>query len=172
MWDVSVRLRPLRLSDEAVGLEAHAELVSDDFQFLLGWDGTADWDGYVESKHAHARGEGLPPGWVANTFLLAELDGAVVGRVSVRHDLNEELLREGGHIGLGVRPDFRRRGIGTTMLRNALVIARSLGIERALVTCDDDNDASAAMIERVGGQLEDKVEPQEGGVPVRRYWID
>ena len=38
------------------------------------------------------------------------------------------------------------------------MIARSYGVERVLVTCDDDNAASAAMIERCGGVLESIVE--------------
>src|SRR4051794_10992722 len=145
MCDLRVRLRPLRHSDEQVARQAHAELAADDFQFLLGWDEDSAWEEYVNAKHAHASGNELPPGRVPNTFLLAETGGEVLGRVSVRHRLNEELLHEGGHVGVGVRPGHRGRGHGTTMLRNAVVIARSLGVERVLVTCDDDNASSAAM---------------------------
>jgi len=36
---------------------------------------------------------------------------------------------------------------------------------------DDDNIASAAVIERCGGVLEDVIEPEPGAPPVRRYWI-
>lgn len=172
MCDLRLRLRPLRSSDEAVARQAHDELAADGFQFLLGWEDDADWDAYVESKHADAYGKAVPPRWVPNSFLLAEFEGELVGRVSVRHRLNVELLYEGGHIGVGVRPRYRGRGLGTAMLRSAVVIARSLGVERVLVTCDDDNAPSAAMIERAGGKLEDKVEPRDGGVRVRRYWID
>ena len=172
MCVVRVRLRPLRSSDEAVARAAHTELLADDFPFLLGWDERQDWNDYVRLKHAQARGDALPVSWVPNSFLLAETDQHVVGRVSVRHALNDELRHEGGHIGVGVRPQWRSQGLGTAMLESALIIARSLGVERALVTCDDDNAASAAMIERVGGTLENKVEPLGGGVLVRRYWID
>src|SRR4051812_9243687 len=172
MCDLRIRLRPLRISDEQLARQAHAELAADDFPFLLGWNEDSAWDEYVSAKHAHARGNGLPPDWVPNTFLLAESDGEVLGRVSVRHRLNEELLHEGGHVGVGVRPGHRGRGHGTTMLRNAIVIARSLGVERVLVTCDDDNTSSAAMIEQVGGTLENKVEPINGRTLVRRYWIE
>ncbi len=44
--------------------------------------------------------------------------------------------------------------------------ARVLGLERVLVTCEDDNVASARTIERCGGVLEDV---RQG---MRRYWID
>jgi len=172
MCDLRVRLRPLRIEDEAVALAAHRELAVDGFPFLLGWDETARWQNYVVTKHANAVGERLPPGWVPSSFLVAESAGQVVGRVSIRHRLNDELLHEGGHIGLGVRPHYRRKGVGVVMLTHGLVIARSLGVDRVLVTCDDDNAASAAMIERCGGVLHSKVTPIKGSVPVRRYWID
>jgi predicted acetyltransferase len=38
------------------------------------------------------------------------------------------------------------------------------------VTCDDDNLASATVIERCGGVLENIV-PDDGRAPKRRYWI-
>ncbi|MGV8972461.1 MAG: GNAT family N-acetyltransferase, partial [Rhodoglobus sp.] len=63
----------------------------------------------------------------------------MVGRVSIRHKLNAFLAEVGGHIGYGVRPAFRRLGYATQMLHQALELARSLEIERALVTCDGDN---------------------------------
>jgi len=172
MCDLRLRLRPLRIEDEAAGLAAHRELAEDGFPFLLGWDDAASWQDYVKTKHANAIGERLPPRWVPNSFLLAESAGEVLGRVSVRHRLNDELLHEGGHIGIGVRPRRRRQGIGVVMLTQGLVIARSLGVDRVLVTCDDDNAASAAMIERCGGVLDNKVTPMDGGRLVRRYWVD
>ena len=56
-------------------------------------------------------------------------------------------------------PPLRGKGYGTQMLRFALEKARALGIERALVTCDDNNIASARVIENNGGKLADKVKP-------------
>jgi predicted acetyltransferase len=56
------------------------------------------------------------------------------------------------------------------MLEQALVVARAAGVEDVLVTCDDDNAASAAIIERAGGVLED-VRARPDGIGMRRYWI-
>jgi predicted acetyltransferase len=60
---------------------------------------------------------------VPATFLVAEVDRALVGRVSIRHELNAFLADVGGHIGYGVRPRYRGRGFATEILRQALVIA-------------------------------------------------
>ena len=86
------------------------------------------------------------------TFLLAEVAQTVVGRVSVRHHLNDELIVEGGHIGYCVLAPYRRRGYATEMLRQGLVVARAAGVDRVLITCNQDNVASARVIARCGGQ--------------------
>lgn len=88
-----------------------------------------------------------------------------LGRIGIRHRLTPALLEVGGHIGYDVRPSARRRGHATAMLLNALVVARDLGIERALVTCDVDNVGSRAVIERNGGVLEDE---RAGKL---RFWV-
>jgi predicted acetyltransferase len=67
----------------------------------------------------------------------------------------------------------RRRGYATEILRQSLVIARSYGLDRVLLTCDHDNVGSAAVTEACGGVLERVVPSDEAddGVPFRRYWI-
>jgi predicted acetyltransferase len=81
---------------------------------------------------------------------------AYLGRINLRHRLNEHLSEVGGHIGYDVRPSARRRGHATAMLAAALPRAGALGIEKALITCDADNTASRMVIERNGGVLEDR----------------
>ncbi|MBO0922081.1 GNAT family N-acetyltransferase [Cellulomonas sp. zg-ZUI222] len=112
---------------------------------------------------------GLPDGWVPDTFLVADIDGLIVGRVSVRHWLTPALAEAGGHIGYGVLPEHRRRGYATAMLRDALGVARSVGVRDALVTCDDDNVGSLRTIERCGGVLQDVVHGD--GRTTRRYLV-
>jgi predicted acetyltransferase len=63
-----------------------------------------------------------------------------------------------------------RRGYATLILRQSVIIARSVGVDRVLVTCDDSHLGSAAVIERCGGRL-DSVN-DVGVRKVRRYWID
>jgi predicted acetyltransferase len=106
------------------------------------------------------------------TFLVAEAEGQIVGRVSIRHALNAHLAEVGGHIGYGVRPGFRRRGYATAILGQSLAVASSIGLERVLVTCDDDNVGSANVIQNCGGVLENVVAGRDGSVPKRRYWVE
>ncbi len=167
---MSLRLRPLRISDEAEARAAHEELEADAFSFLLDWDPASPWAEYVQQREDHRRGIRVPPGRVPSTFLVAVCGEQLVGRVSVRHELNEFLAHVGGHVGYAVRPRHRGRGHATEILRQALIVARSQGVEDVLVTCDEPNAASAAVIERVGGVLED-VRVDADGVRKRRYWV-
>jgi predicted acetyltransferase len=88
-----------------------------------------------------------------------------LARIAIRHRLTDRLRQAGGHIGYDVRPSARRRGYATMMLREALPIARGLGVTAALLTCDIDNVASRKVIERVGGVLHDRHEDKW------RYWV-
>ncbi|WP_062645730.1 GNAT family N-acetyltransferase [Streptomyces maremycinicus] len=92
-----------------------------------------------------------------------------LGAIDLRHRLNAVLLDVGGHIGYSVRPSARRRGLATWALGAVLPEARALGLDKVLVTCDDDNVGSARTIERNGGVLEDVRATEAGGK--RRYWI-
>jgi len=162
-----VLLRPPRHDDEMTLRRMHAQLLEDGFTFLLA-DG--DWADVLETFRREAHGEDLAPGRVRADFLVAEVDGVVVGRVSVRHTLNDYLREVGGHVGYAVGPEHRRRGYATQMLRQSVARLADLGVDRALVTCDDDNVGSAAVIEACGGVLED-VRTTDDGVRKRRYWI-
>ncbi|MFJ5213759.1 GNAT family N-acetyltransferase [Streptomyces sp. NPDC088354] len=96
-------------------------------------------------------------------------DDRYLGAIDVRHYLNAFLLDVGGHIGYSIRPSARRRGLATWALGAVLPEARALGLDRVLVTCDDDNIGSARSIEHNGGVLED-VRATGAGLK-RRYWI-
>lgn len=123
------------------------------------WASVDGFAAFVDDKLREAVEEPRP-GWVRNTNLwwVEGPAGAeeYVGRMSIRHELTPGLLEVGGHIGYDVRRSRRRRGHATAMLREALHVARDLGIESALITCDTDNVGSRAVIEANGGVLEDE----------------
>lgn len=161
-------LRPPTAADETACRTLHEQLAADGFSFLF--NPQLEWSEILQRCEQEAAGVDLPDGRVPCDFLLADLDGTVVGRASIRHQLNDFLLNWGGHVGYGVGPAHRRRGYATEILRQSVQRLAALGVERVLVTCDDDNVGSAGVIEACGGVLED-VRPAPGEKPKRRYWI-
>ncbi|WP_341926252.1 GNAT family N-acetyltransferase [Nocardioides psychrotolerans] len=103
--------------------------------------------------------------WVPCSFFWITDGTEVVGFLALRHVLNDWLLQEGGHIGYSVRPSRRREGHASRALALSLGEAAAIGIEQALVTCDEDNAGSRGTIEGAGGVLEDSRNGK------RRYWI-
>ena len=126
-----------------------------------------DFAYYLEHLEYKEPQEGLVPD--STFFCFDEKRNLMVGAVNIRHDLNDYLLKYGGHIGDGIRPSERRKGYATEMIRLALEECRKLGLTRVLVTCDKNNIGSAKSIIRNGGILENEV--LEKGVIKQRYWI-
>ncbi|MCC7043808.1 MAG: GNAT family N-acetyltransferase [Acidobacteria bacterium] len=131
------------------------------------------FDRYLEVLEEQERGLNLAPGYVPTTFLFAFAGERIVGRVTIRHTLNDLLQRNGGHIGYVVVPACRRRGHATAILAAALRIAgERYGLRRVLLTVDDDNVGSIRTIEKNGGVFEGMVNGMAGDRPKRRYWIE
>lgn len=130
----------------------------------------ADYRDYAAYSHIHDDpdpGSGFVP---ASTFFCLDTDqNCFVGAVNIRHYLNDALLLCNGHIGDGVRPSQRRKGIATRMIALALDECRRLGIDRVLMTCDKTNIGSAKSIINNGGVLENEI-PFDDSI-VQRYWI-
>ena len=94
---------------------------------------------------------------------------AVLGGIALRTGTNDKVLRL-GHVGYGVRPSARARGVATWVVGEVLPQARTAGLSRLLLVCLDDNVGSIKTIERRGGILEKVVDDGHG--VVRHYWID
>ena len=106
-----------------------------------------------------------PEGRVHCTYYWITEDDEFVGYLALRHTLTPWLLEEGGHIGYAVRPSRRGQGHASRALALSLGPAAALGLDRVLLTCDDDNVASRRTIEGAGGVYEDTRNGK------RRYWI-
>jgi len=130
------------------------------------------FDELVDQIKDYSKGVNLKAGFVPeSTFWLVEGD-EYIGRVSIRHELNENLMRTGGNIGYDIRPSKRGMGYGKEILRLGLEKAKELGLKKVLVTCSVWNPASKKIIEDNGGIFENEVKGGPGKSDVLRYWID
>lgn len=109
----------------------------------------------------------------ATQFILTDTDtGRIYGMLQVRHELNDYLRQFAGHIGYSVRPTERRKGYAKKMLRLALSYCKeTLGLERVLVSCLVENEASRRTILACGGVLEERVFEHIENVWLEKYWI-
>ena len=124
---------------------------------------------YLEHLEVKEASDGKVPD---STFFLLDTErDRLLGAVNIRHYLNDALLKDGGHIGDGIRPSERRKGYATEMIRLALSECKKLGIDRVLMVCDKDNIGSAKSIVKNGGVLENEITDPEGKIE-QRYWIE
>jgi len=126
------------------------------------------FEDFVKKLKDNARGLNLPKGYVPATMFWLIDNDEFIGRLQIRHKLNENLLKHGGHIGFYIRPSKRKMGYGTKMLKLGLKKARKRGLPKVLITCDDNNIGSVRIIEKNGGILENI---ENGNPKERRYWI-
>lgn len=129
-----------------------------------------DFDAYVKhfEKDETDPEEGLVPATVY--FALDVERNIMVGAAQIRHYLNEELRKGGGHIGDGVRPSERRKGYATEIIHLCLEKCKELGIDKVLISCHSSNIGSRKSILNNGGVLEKIVD--DDGEPLELYWID
>lgn len=126
---------------------------------------------YLEQVTNYARGVKLNTDRVPESEFWLVDDGKVVARSKLRHRLTPALEHEGGHIGYDVRPSGRQKGYGTLILKLTLEKAKSLRLDKVLLTCDTDNIASAKIIEKNGGKLSGHAISQKNEKQISRYWI-
>ena len=130
-----------------------------------------DFDEYI--KLTSLREKPTDPRYVPSSLYYAYDDdrNIMVGAVHIRHYLNDNLLKEGGHIGDGIRPTERNKGYGTLLVKLALEECKRLNIKKVLMTCSKTNIASAKTIINNGGILENEIISSDG-ILEQRYWID
>ncbi len=127
-----------------------------------------DFKNYVE--YLKARND-LPDMVPSTTlFCIDQKSNEMIGACNIRHFLNENFMTIGGHIGLGICPEYRGKGHGTTLLALALEECKHIGLSEILITCSSDNISSAKIIMKNGGILEKEI--TFNGIKKQRYWIN
>ncbi|ASA58299.1 GNAT family N-acetyltransferase [Vibrio gazogenes] len=137
-------------------------------------EGKTDFSQYVQRLSEEAAGINLREGYVpCSHFWLVDRSTSILGAIRVRHHIDNDFLAlEAGHIGYDIAPSHRGKGYGKLMLKLALSKAADLGIERVLLTADEDNLASRGVIEANGGEFEKVVMGKVFPGPLVRYWIN
>jgi predicted acetyltransferase len=127
---------------------------------------------YVEKLRGCSDGIGLPAGYVAHTEYWLVDGEKYIGRLDLRHKLNDHLREVGGNIGYDIRPSEREKGYGTQILKLGLEKAKELGLKKVLLTCTDGNTPSEKIIVKNGGVYEDKKFHEGHRVFKKRFWIN
>jgi predicted acetyltransferase/8-oxo-dGTP pyrophosphatase MutT (NUDIX family) len=166
-------LRALSARDEEAFFAGLREWDGEElYWYTFAWKPGMPYAEMLRALENETAGRNLGPGRVPHTMLYAFLDGRIIGRVSVRHALNERLRARGGHVGYAVAPAFRRRGYARELLRMGLEYCRRIGLARVMITCGEGNEPSWKLIERAGGRLEDTAWDEAAGETIRRYWVE
>lgn len=167
-------MRELRLEDAPDAARVHKAMMElDHWEFLLSdYVQDEEFSLYIDRVTSWKDEATVPEGRVASTYLVAVIEGKIAGRLSIRHRLNDFLGLVGGHIGYGVAPEFRGKGVATYMLKYGLEFMKERGEEKVFISCHSENEASRRIIEKCGGEFATLVpHPHENGELYRTYWI-
>jgi predicted acetyltransferase len=140
--------------------------------YTFDWKEGMSFSELLDRLEKNEKGAELPSGFVPNTMLYGFVEDKIVGRLHIRHKLNDHLRFRGGHLGYAVAPNSRGQGYATEMLQQGLKECHGLGLEKVLITCGDKNRPSWKVIENVGAYdytLSIDLEAREN---LRRYWIN
>lgn len=166
-------LRELNANDENVFFEGLKDWQDEDLSwYTFVWRPGMSFNEHLEILSKNKDKNQLAQNRVSSTMLYAFVGSKIIGRLSVRHELNHSLLERGGHMGYSVSPLQRNKGYATEIYKQGLLFCKNLGLEKILVTCGDKNIGSWKVIEKFSAHLENRFFDQQKDEYVRRYWIN
>lgn len=116
-------------------LNSYIEAYNEDVNFRAGMDEClCPHETVIETACKYRNGIDIPPECVPSSMLWLVTDNEFIGCTDIRHYLADRLFLSDWHIGYEVR------------------------FSKLLVTCDEDNFASARVIEKNGGIWENTLE--------------
>lgn len=117
----------------------------------------SDFAALLEKLADFKAGSNLPDGYVPSTTLWLVNDSELLGVTNIRHYLNENIKYCGGHIGLGIRPSYRGKGLGKLLMQQSIQYLKQQGVAPIHIHCYRDNLASASCIISNSGVLESEI---------------
>ncbi|MBP0967614.1 MAG: GNAT family N-acetyltransferase [Oscillospiraceae bacterium] len=115
-------------------------------------DRTENYESWLLNVTANTAPETVSPDWVVtDTFFAFDSSDTLVGIIDLRHTLNR-FLKDFGHCGYSVRPDARRRGYASEMLRQICAYAKKAGMTSLQLSVMRDNVPSVRTIRSNGGE--------------------
>lgn len=118
-----------------------------------------------------SQGINIPEGFVPSSTYWLIKNHEIIGVSNLRHYLNDRIQYCGGHIGLGIRPSYRGRGFGNTLMALTIHEAHKKGIKEIHIHCHKSNQTSARMIISQGGVLVSELEGDESTDTIQRYVV-
>jgi len=100
----------------------------------------------------------------STAFIVAEVGNRIAGYIMCRieHGFSDikriKFIRKGHIISIAVLPDFRRVGIASGLVRNALDALRQLSADECFLEVRSTNDAGIKLYERLGFTLARRVQ--------------
>ncbi len=168
-----LELRELTIEDESAFINGYEDWKNEDitwYSFI--WKPGSDYKEHLKQLVDCKDKSKLAENRVPSTMLYAFVNDEIVGRLSIRHELNNSLLERGGHIGYSVSPRLRGNGYATEIFKQGLIYCNKLGLKNILVTCADQNIPSWKIIEKFASHLENRIYDSIKNEYVRRYWVD
>ncbi|MGI5310259.1 GNAT family N-acetyltransferase [Rheinheimera sp. WS51] len=126
------------------------------YPFPLDFD-YSNFDALLQKLADFAAGYKLPDGYVPSTTLWLVEGHELLGVTNIRHYLNERIQHCGGHIGLGIRPAYRGKGLGKYLMQLSIQYLKQKGVAPIHIHCYRDNLASASCIISNSGVLESEI---------------
>lgn len=112
-----------------------------------------DFASFVALLNNYSEGHNLPDFLVPNTTFWLMQNNEIIACSHLRHTLNKQLKEAGGHIGFGVRPSYRGKGIAKVLLQQTLEQAQLKNISLVHLHCYASNLASVALIKSIGARV-------------------
>lgn len=152
-------LREVSVNDDYEGLRFLQELVNEEGIMVAPAPKDIDENSYgdwLQTKVDVANGINMPEGFIPCTTYWVMLDNKIIGLANIKHYLNDHLRKKGGHLGLSIAKDYRRKGYGLATTKLLIEKARDeFGIDDILLTNEPDNIPSRRMCEKLGAELVD-----------------